>query len=68
MSELFLEKEEVIKLTKYKYSAYQKKWLAKRNIPFWEDREGSPVIMRAYFLNTENTSISAEDKPNFGAL
>lgn len=68
MSELFLEKEEVIKLTKYKYSAYQKKWLAKHKIPFWEDREGNSIIMRAYFLNTENSSAIKEDKPNFVAL
>ncbi|WP_334469477.1 DUF4224 domain-containing protein [Arsenophonus sp. PmNCSU2021_1] len=68
MSKLFLEKEEIIKLTKYKYSAYQKKWLAKRNIPFWEDKEGNPIIVRSYFLNTENNSTIAEDKPNFGAI
>ncbi|BGI52479.1 MAG: hypothetical protein HamCj_08320 [Candidatus Hamiltonella defensa (Ceratovacuna japonica)] len=69
MSDLFLEKNEVVTLTRYKYSAYQKKCLAKSHIPFWEDKEGRPIIMRSYFLNTKNAHTSTEeDKPNFGAL
>lgn len=68
MNALFLEKEEVVKLTRYKYSAYQKKWLAKRHIPFWEDKEGHPIITRSYFLNIKNGQTSTEDTPNFGAL
>lgn len=65
---MFLENEEVIRLTGYRQKAAQRKFLLANGHKFAVNALGQPLVLRSDLIQKLTGTAPTQKMPNFGAL